>query len=120
MPSTPSPTPGEKTGIAPKDTIFVWESGNSKGYRKQFLAGYKDGDTRAPQAYEQFGLLRDKLIEVIRSSVEAVTRPHLEGDDVLAWLAGSLQGGEKVIMTQAGMAALINEEYACGVLPSRG
>lgn len=101
----------EKTGIAPKDTIFVWESGNSKGYRKQFLPTYKDGDTRAPQAYEQFGLLRDKLIEVIRSlGGVAVTRPHLEGDDVLAWLAGSLQG-EKVIMTQdRDMAALLNEE----------
>lgn len=88
------------TGIQPKDTIFVHESGNSKGYRRQFYEDYKGSDSRCEEEYEQFNTLKEKIIDVVRSlGGQAVTRPHMEGDDTIAYLVSSLPG-RRVIMSQ--------------------
>lgn len=91
----------EKNGIQPKDTILVYETGNSKGLRKRWLPTYKgDRDAGRPeQAYTEFNKLKEKLFAALTSvGATLVTRPNLEGDDVIAFLAQKLQG-ERIIMT---------------------
>jgi len=100
-------------GIEPIHTILVRETGNSKGLRKRFLPAYKAGrDAHRPQqAFTEFHTLQEKLIEAVTSiGGSVVTRPNLEADDVIAYLAGKLDG-EKLIMTSdRDLAVLINEE----------
>ena len=84
----------ETLGIAPMHTIMVWESGNSKGFRKRILPCYKESrETRPQQAYDEFNTLKTKLIEAVKSlGGRAVTRQHIEGDDILAFLSQNLDG----------------------------
>ena len=103
----------EKNGIQPKDSIFVYETGNSKGLRKRWLPTYKgDRDAGRPeQAYTQFNLLREKLFNVLTSiGGTLVTRPNLEGDDVIAYLAQKLNG-KRIIMTgDRDLGVLLSED----------
>lgn len=105
----------EKTGIQPKDTILVHETGNSKGLRKRWLPTYKEGrdSGRPPEAYTQFNILKEKLLQAVRDlGGNAVTRPNLEGDDIIGYLAEKLQG-KKIIMTgDRDLAVLINDDVA--------
>ncbi len=103
----------EKTGIQPKDTILVYETGNSKGLRKRFLPSYKDGrdDGRPQDAYTEFNTLKDKLLDAVRSLGGAtVTRPNLEADDVIAYLAEKLQGYRVIMTGDADLGACITDE----------
>lgn len=104
----------EKKKIQPRDTIVVFESGQTKLFRKQWLPGYKDSrDSRPPEAYEEFNKLKEMLIDAVKSlGGIAVTRQGLEGDDVLAFLAERLVG-EKVILSNDGdLARLITKDVS--------
>ncbi len=105
----------EKNRIQPKDTIMVVESGNTKGVRKRWLPSYKEGrdDGRPPEAYVQFNILKEKTLQAVHDlGGNAVTRPNLEGDDIVAYLAAKLQG-KKVIMTgDRDLAFLLNDEVS--------
>lgn len=93
-----------ETKTQPKDTIVVWESGNTKAMRQRMLPQYKEtsGRSHPQQAYDEFNDLKMKLIETIKDlGGRAVTRPNMEGDDIIAYLTGELKG-EVVIMTQDG------------------
>lgn len=103
----------DKTGIQPKDTILVYETGNSKGLRKRFLPTYKDGrdDGRPQDAYTEFNTLKEKLLDAVRSLGGAtVTRPNLEADDVIAYLAEKLQGYRVIMSGDADLGACITDE----------
>lgn len=93
----------DQTNTQPKDTILVWESGNTKHLRQRMLPEYKSGGRSQPEEiYEEFNKLKHKLIETIKGlGGRAVTRPNMEGDDIIAFLVSQLSG-EKVIMTQDG------------------
>lgn len=103
----------EKLGIAPKDTIMVFESGNSKGYRKRWLPTYcADRDSnRPPEYYTEFNTLKGKLIEHVQKlGGTAVTRQNLEADDVIAFLAQRLEGKRVIMTNDRDLAALITED----------
>lgn len=98
--------------IAPKDTIMVYESGNSKGFRKRMLECYKESRaTRPAQAYEEFNTLKAKLIEVVTGlGGQAVTRQHIEADDVIAYLTQTLEGFKFIMSQDKDMAVLMSDD----------
>lgn len=101
-----------KLGIQPKDTILVEETGNTLAMRKQFLPTYKVGrsDNRPEEYFDEY----NKLVAELKKAINmlggtTVTRPNMEADDVIAYLATTLQG-EKVIWSNDGdLAVLIND-----------
>lgn len=104
-----------KNGIQPKDTILVYEEGDSKGKRSRILPTYKQGrdDNRPEEYYTQFNLLRDNFMKMLQQvGATTVTRPGLEADDVLAYLAEKLQGEIVIQTNDRDMAALLNERVS--------
>ena len=93
----------ERTGIQPKDTILVMESGNTKGLRQRLLPEYKVSRGTSPEElYKEFNSLKMQIIDAVKSvGGRSVTRANMEGDDVIAYLVKELEG-EKVIMSQDG------------------
>lgn len=92
-----------QTKTQPKDTIMVWESGNTKALRQRMLPEYKQsGRSQPEEMYTEFNRLKEMLIEAVTNlGGRAVTRANLEGDDIIAFLVSELKG-EKIIMTQDG------------------
>jgi DNA polymerase I-like protein with 3'-5' exonuclease and polymerase domains/5'-3' exonuclease len=101
----------ETCGIAPMNTILVYESGETKVFRRQWLAQYKETrDSRPKEAYESFGQARDKVIEAVTSlGGSAVTRAGLEGDDVIAFLCERLEGDITILTNDGDLAVLCSE-----------
>ena len=101
-----------EVGIAPVNTIFVVEGRLAKARRKAFYSGYKEGrDSRPPQAYEQFGILRDKLSETfLNLGAQVCTQEGVEADDIIAYLARRLDGEKVILTTDGDMATLIEPE----------
>lgn len=80
----------KRWNLTPKDMVMVFEGKDSKKRRCMISPDYKakrDND-KAPEAYVQYNLLKEKLMQVFRDlGAIAVTQNFVEGDDVLAWLA---------------------------------
>jgi len=102
----------EEVDLAPVDTIFVVEGRLARARRKAFYSGYKEGrDSRPPQAYEQFGILRDKLSETfLNLGAQVCTQEGVEADDIIAYLARRLNGEKVILTTDGDMATLIEPE----------
>ena len=100
--------------VAPIDCIFVVEGQYAKSRRKAIYADYKTGrDSRPPEAYEQFGLLRNKLTQDFRNlGSQIVTQDGVEGDDIIAYLARNLDGEKVILTTDGDLATLIDENTA--------
>ena len=100
--------------VVPIDCIFVVEGQYAKSRRKAIYADYKAGrDSRPPEAYEQFGLLRDKLTQDFRNlGSQIVTQDGVEGDDIIAYLARNLDGEKVILTTDGDLATLIDENTA--------
>lgn len=97
--------------VAPIDCIFVVEGQYAKSRRKAIYADYKAGrDSRPPEAYAQFGLLRDRLTQDFRNlGSQIVTQDGVEGDDIIAYLARNLDGEKVILTTDGDLATLIDE-----------
>jgi 5'-3' exonuclease len=93
----------KQVNVQPINLILVVEGKNSKSLRQQMLAGYKDTrDSRPPEAYEQFNILKERLVEALLAiGASAVTQDGLEADDVIAYLAQNLDG-ERYIISRDG------------------
>ncbi len=102
-----------QTNTVPMDIILVVEGMNSKLLRQSIFPGYKLSSSRPPQAYEQFGLLRDKLVEVfIAIGSTAVSQDGIESDDVIAYLVTNLAGKKIIDSNDGDLCALISDEFA--------
>ena len=74
--------------LAPIDAILVFEGMHSKTPRRRIEATYKEDDSRAPEAYQEFEALRSKMLDVwLALGATAMQQDYVEGDDVLAYLA---------------------------------
>lgn len=72
----------------PMDTILVFEGKDSKRKRTMLDPLYKSGDSRAPEQYIQFNLLKEQIKQTFRDlGAIAVSQAYVEGDDVLGYLA---------------------------------
>lgn len=101
-----------ETGHQPIDTILVFEGRSSKSRRMLIDSTYKGGgaQTRPPEAYEQFHLLRTRIGQVWRDlGATAMIQDLAEGDDTLAWLAREYPG-ELTIATYDGDLTVLNTE----------
>jgi 5'-3' exonuclease len=78
-----------ETGMQPINCIFVYEGMNSKARRTMIDKTYKQTrDSRPPEAYIEFGKLREMLEKTWHDlGALACRQPMAEGDDTLAWLA---------------------------------
>lgn len=74
--------------LAPIDMIMVFEGMHAKAPRQRIEPSYKEGDSRAPEAYQEFETLRAKMHEVwLALGATAIQQDYVEGDDILAFLA---------------------------------
>ncbi len=96
-------------GIGPTSIIFCVEGKYSKSRRKALYPMYKEGrSSRPPEAYDEFQLCKDKLLETFMSvGAQMCVQDGVEGDDQIAFLVKKLDD-EIVILTRDGdLTALI-------------
>ena len=99
----------------PSDMILVAEGKSSKKRRTMIFPEYKGNrDARPPQAYEQFTLCRDMLINAfLARGAIAVTQDFVEGDDILAYLADNCEE-DLLIVTNDNDLVTLNKTNAYG------
>ena len=104
----------DENGCTPKDLILVVEGLESKAPRKAISPDYKFGDSKVPEQYIQFNLLKEKLVQALRDlGAIAVTQPYVEGDDIIAYLAQNMED-DCVIQTGDNDLAVLNGKNAYG------
>lgn len=104
----------KRFNLKPIDTILVFEGMHSKKMRQLFDTGYKEGDEKAPDNYKEFEKLRALLRQVwLDLGATAMQQDHVEGDDVLAWLARETEQ-DLVIRTGDGDLTVLNGVNAYG------
>lgn len=99
----------EQLGVVPADIIFVVEKGNSKIRRQQIYKPYKeDREDRHPMLKENFNTAREMVLEAFgRLGATWVTQPHVEGDDVIAYLVERLKGTRIIYSADGDLAQLL-------------
>lgn len=98
----------KKFDITPISMIFAEDGVNAKSLRRTLLPGYKDKDKRAPESYEEFNKLKQRLLDdFCNLGASAAWQEQREGDDILAYLALSLEGERIVVTNDGDMARLI-------------
>lgn len=76
----------------PIDVVMVFEGKDSKRKRCMLDPLYKSGDSRAPEQYIQFNLLKENIKKTFRDlGAIAVSQAYVEGDDVLGYLAKNVE-----------------------------
>ena len=104
----------DENGCTPKDLILVVEGLESKAPRKAISPDYKFGDSKVPEQYIQFNLLKEKLVQTLRDlGAIAVTQPYVEGDDIIAYLAKNMED-DCIIQTGDNDLAVLNGKNAYG------
>ena len=100
--------------LTPVDAIFVVEGEYSKARRKAIYSGYKESrDSRPPEAYVQFNLCKEKLMETFLAlGSQVVQQDGAEGDDCLAYLCKHLEGDKVILTTDGDMTTLVGEHVA--------
>lgn len=80
--------------LVPRQLIFVVEGKNSKADRQNLLITYKAGRDKVEQQYTEFNRIKERLLETFLAlGAQVVTQDGgVEGDDVLGYLAYSLDG----------------------------
>lgn len=96
-------------GNVPQDLILVFEGKDSKQRRCMIDPTYKGrADSRPPEAYIQFNLLKEKLMQTFRDLGSiAVVQDFAEGDDVIAYLAQNSED-DVIVMTNDNDLAVLN------------
>lgn len=101
----------DQLGVTPMNMIAVEDGEGGKKFREALYPEYKAGrdDNRPEEAYEQFNICMDKLREVFYElGMIQVKQKGMEADDVLAYLAGNLQGRKTIVSTDGDMLRLID------------
>lgn len=99
----------EQLGIVPADIIFVVESGNSKIRRQQMYKPYKENrEERHPELKENFNTAREMVLGTFgQLGATWVTQPHVEGDDIIAYLVQNLKGTRIIYSADGDLAQLL-------------
>ena len=95
--------------INTKNLVLVVEGMDSKLLRTSVLPAYKsDRSSRPPEAYAQFNLLKNRLVDsLLDCGATAVTQNGLEADDVIAYLAKNLDGERYILSADKDLAVLV-------------
>lgn len=106
------------TGTVPSQLVFAKEGMQSKFRRCAIDSSYKASrDSRPPEAYEQFSLLRDELCKVFRNLGSiVVTQDYVEGDDIIAYLCKHTEDDAVVVTNDKDLLVLVGEnEYGADI-----
>ena len=97
--------------LSPSQLIIVPEGKLSKSRRRAIYNDYKEErDSRPPEAYVEFGICRDKLLDDFRSAgAWAVMQDGVEGDDVIGYLARTLPGIKIIRSNDGDMTTLLDD-----------
>lgn len=99
---------------SPINCILVFEGQNSKAKRLLINSGYKAGDSRAPEQYDEFHKLKDLLTELwLGLGAQVMAQDFAEGDDTCAWLAKHTEE-DLVVATYDNDLAALNGTNAYG------
>jgi DNA polymerase I-like protein with 3'-5' exonuclease and polymerase domains/5'-3' exonuclease len=95
--------------MTPADMILVVESGNSKVRRRQIYTDYKATREEKPQEVnDAYREALDLVVTAMRNlGATVVTQPHIEADDVIAYLARNLSGSKVIFSEDGDLATLI-------------
>ena len=107
--------------LTPIDMILVVEGMNSKGQRLFINKDYKANRGKRPrEAYEEFGKLRDLLLETFKSlGAIAVKQDCVEADDMLAWLAQNSRDDMAIMSNDNDLLALAGTNSHGAVITAR-
>ena len=98
----------------PIDVVMVFEGKDSKRKRCMLDPLYKSGDSRAPEQYIQFNLLKENIKKTFRDlGAIAVSQAYVEGDDVLGYLAKNVEE-DLMIATNDNDLVVLNGTNAYG------
>lgn len=109
----------KESNCVPMDVVMVFEGRDSKKRRTMIDTTYKanregDKDSRPPEAYVQFNLLKDLIKDTYRNlGAVAVSQAFVEGDDVLGWLAVNTEE-DCVVVTGDNDLAVLNGKNEYG------
>lgn len=97
-------------GVPPRNLVMVFEGKSSKSLRLAIHPDYKGTrESKTPEMYEQFHRL---CSEVERTFLDlgalSVTQSHVEGDDIVAYLAQNLDG-ERIVLSNDGDLAVLSD-----------
>lgn len=97
-----------EAGVPPVGWLIVEESGNSKGFRRRIYEGYKNTENDKPEeAYAQFNLLKPMLKDALKAvGASVVTQPHIEADDIIAYLVQELPGNLTIVSNDGDLSVL--------------
>lgn len=95
--------------VTPHQLIIVKEGMNSKANRQLIHADYKAGRDKVPEQYEQFALVRDRLITTFRNLGSQICWQDggVESDDVIGYLANNLEGERWIVSGDKDLAACV-------------
>jgi DNA polymerase I-like protein with 3'-5' exonuclease and polymerase domains/5'-3' exonuclease len=97
----------ERFKAAPRDIVMVFEGKNAKLLRQSINPNYKAGRDHAPEQYEEFTKLLDKIrATLLELGALAVWQDGIEADDVLCYLAKNLKSPRTVISNDGDLLVL--------------
>lgn len=101
----------EKTGTVPSFTILVKDGQDSRRLRKQFWPEYKGKRAEKPkELHEEFNDLLDGIAdEILSMGGTVMVQDGMEADDVIAYLATSLEGQKVIWSRDKDMLALCSD-----------
>jgi DNA polymerase I-like protein with 3'-5' exonuclease and polymerase domains/5'-3' exonuclease len=101
----------EHFGVAPRDTILVWDGAGAKARRRTFLPTYKQGRDKHPAVSEQLNIARERVTEMtLKLGAHVAQQSGLEGDDVIGYLCRHLRTQRNVVVTGDGDLSVLVDD----------
>ena len=93
----------QRFGVAPRETIVVWDGEGAKGLRRTFLPNYKIGRDKAPAVNTELNKARTAVSQMLKSlGATTVVQKGVEADDVIAYLVTNMRDQRNVVCTGDG------------------
>ncbi len=104
----------DEFNIVPSNMIFVIEGLSSKIMRQMMMPSYKSArDNRPEESYDEFNKLKEDLVNTFLAlGAQAVSQDGIEADDVIAYLAQTLQGKVVILTRDGDLLQLVNDRIS--------
>lgn len=97
----------ETFGMSPIHCVLVFEGLSSKSQRTLRYSGYKGGEGKAPEEYEQFHIMKGMLSDRWSAlGVTMVEQDYAEGDDTLGYLAVNTESDLTIVSNDGDLSIL--------------
>ena len=93
----------QRFGVAPRETIVVWDGEGAKALRRTFLPNYKAGRDKAPAVNTELNKARTAVSQMLKAlGATTVVQKGVEADDVIAYLVTNMRDQRNVVCTGDG------------------